>query len=124
MKFVCEKYCTHNLFKMFRNARAFVRNAPFLVGSAKANQSTSSSASCWSCDNKLTEQETRAFFCPCATKVILPVNSENSYFDLFGLNVNYEVEKKDLVKKFRASMRQLHPDLFTLKSEVSWIFEF
>ena len=104
---------------MLRNATNFIRNTYTRVTLLKNSYSTSST-SCWSCSRELTGQEAKAFFCPCKSKVILPVNQENNYFDLFDLKVNYEIEKKDLVKKFRTYMRKLHPDLFTLKSEVSF----
>jgi hypothetical protein len=74
---------------------------------------------CWSCQKKLTEKESRGFFCPCERDIILPVNVKNTYYDLFEIQPEYDINKKELTKKFRALMRKLHPDLFTLKSDVS-----
>ncbi len=77
------------------------------------------SQACWSCDRKISAIEAKNFFCPCERRILLPVNSAATYFDLLGVDANYTIIKKDLTHKFRQLMRRLHPDLFTLKSTVS-----
>ncbi len=76
------------------------------------------STHCWSCKRNLDENELKSCFCPCSRKQILPVNLKSTYFDLFHLNADYKIEKHQLTKLFRQLMRKLHPDLFTLESEV------
>ena len=73
---------------------------------------------CWSCGKLLTDNESKNFFCPCPSILILPVNQSNNYFKLFGIDVKYKIHKDILTKVFRQLMRKLHPDLYTLKSEV------
>ncbi len=74
---------------------------------------------CWSCDRTLSDAECKSFFCPCKKKKILPVPIRNtSYFDLFGLKAEYNIDKQELAKSFRQLMRKLHPDLYHQSSEV------
>lgn len=75
---------------------------------------------CWSCKKELSDKESRSFFCPCEKDIILPVHEKNTYYDLFEILPEYDIDKKELTKKFRALMRKLHPDLYTLKSDVSF----
>ncbi len=75
---------------------------------------------CWSCRKELSEKDSRGFFCPCEKDIILPLNEKNTYYDLFEIEPKYDIDKKELTKKFRALMRKLHPDLYTLKSDVSF----
>jgi hypothetical protein len=75
---------------------------------------------CWSCSKALSDTQCRSFFCPCEKKKILPVPIRNtSYFDLFGLKPEYNVDKEALTKNFRQLMRKLHPDLYHQSSEVT-----
>lgn len=73
---------------------------------------------CWHCNHKLNEQERRKFFCPCESKIILPVEPNTNYFDMFDLTQEFMVDKDLLRKNFRQLMRKLHPDLYAQKSEV------
>ena len=91
-----------------------------LNGEVTRNLSSNKDTNCWSCSKPLTENETKSFFCPCEKRVILPVNPSTNYFDMFDLNVEYPIEKKQMVKKFRDHMKKLHPDLFTMKTEVKF----
>ena len=76
---------------------------------------------CWSCDRLLSNKESRSFFCPCEKQKILPSNiAGTSYFDLFSIDSNYDIDKKTLTKNFRQLMRKLHPDLYTQSSEVNF----
>lgn len=76
---------------------------------------------CWSCKRELTDKESKKFFCPCEKDIILPVNEKNNYYDVFDLKHEYEIDKVELKKRFRALMKKLHPDLYTLKSDVSFV---
>lgn len=101
---------------MFR--RFLMRPLIPLIRTSKRNLIETHFSNCWSCNRLLTEKQSKKFFCPCHLKKILPVNLSNNYFELFDLNVDYDVDKQKLKSKFRELMRQLHPDLFTLKSQV------
>lgn len=90
--------------------------------SALFTRFNSSTSKCWSCQRILTELEMKSFFCPCDLKKILPVNKSQNYFQLFNLNTNYKIDKSVLTKNFRQSMRKLHPDLYTQKSDVIYIY--
>jgi molecular chaperone HscB len=43
---------------------------------------------------------------------------QRNYFEIFGLSVDFNLNKKELTKSFRQLMRKLHPDLFAHKNEV------
>jgi molecular chaperone HscB len=73
---------------------------------------------CWSCKRLLLDKEKKAFFCPTPCNAILPVNPTINYFELFNIDLNYNINATKITKKFRELMRKLHPDLFTLKTEV------
>lgn len=73
---------------------------------------------CWSCKRKLNEAESKEVICPCPNKVILPVNHNENYFDVFKLPVTFELDQPFLTRTFRNIMRVLHPDMHTYKSEV------
>ena len=73
---------------------------------------------CWSCNRKLSENEAKSFFCPCPEKKIYHPDYTKNYFELFDIKPDYEIDKKDLARKFRNLMRKLHPDLFAQRGEV------
>lgn len=71
---------------------------------------------CWSCNRKLNEKEYKSPFCPC--EKILPTNKNINYYELFNLDIDYNIDRANLTKRFRQLMRKLHPDLYTQDSEV------
>lgn len=82
------------------------------------HQTRTAARKCWSCERELNQTDAKAFFCPCEKNIILPVNNDVNYFEMFDLQPAYKIDKSTLTKNFRQLMRKLHPDLFTLKSEV------
>ena len=99
---------------MFRRSLSLVK----LVKASAKSRSQLNNYNCWSCHRLLTDKEAKQLFCPCECKYILPVNKNVNYFELFNLDTNYAVNKTKLTNKFRELMRKIHPDLFTLKTEV------
>lgn len=73
---------------------------------------------CWSCKKPLNDLEIKSQFCPCDKNVILPVNNKMNYYEIFNIHTDFNIDKTELTKIFRQKMRKLHPDLFTLKSDV------
>ncbi|CAF3597128.1 unnamed protein product [Rotaria sordida] len=72
---------------------------------------------CWQCQRKLDRNECPSY-CPCEKHVLLPVRSEIDYFRLFDLSRSFEIDTKQLTRMFRNTMKFLHPDLFTNKSDI------
>ncbi len=64
---------------------------------------------CWKC-----AQETSARFCPHCGAIQPPASN---YFDFFELPPRLHLDTSDLEHRFYALSRQLHPDLFSRKSE-------
>lgn len=68
---------------------------------------------CWSCGTAVA-----SLFCGnCNT--LQKVNKKRNYFDLLGLDFNYDVKLSDLSQKYRQLQSVLHPDKFANKSSVS-----
>ncbi|CAF0837916.1 unnamed protein product [Rotaria sordida] len=72
---------------------------------------------CWQCQRKLDRNECPSY-CPCEKHVLLPVRSEIDYFRLFDLSRSFEIDTKQLTRMFRNTMKFLHPDLSTNKSDI------
>ena len=66
-------------------------------------------AICWNCG-----QEISARFCPACGAIQPPASN---YFEFFDLPPRLHLDAADLERRFYALSRQLHPDLFSRKSE-------
>lgn len=66
-------------------------------------------SNCWNCGSA-----TAGHFCP-NCKALQPPAAD--YFEFFGIPRHLAIDLKDLEKRFYALSRQLHPDLFSRKSE-------
>ena len=69
---------------------------------------------CWKC-GKDTDVDKEMFFCQCG--VIQEVDKLN-YFQILRLPEEYDVDLESLSNKYKNLQKQLHPDKFSLKSEV------
>ncbi|WCJ43866.1 DNAJ heat shock N-terminal domain-containing protein [Euphorbia peplus] len=70
-------------------------------------------AKCWNCN----AQSQRLLFLVCdSCKAIQPVDQSVDYFQIFGLEKNYEI-KENLDGKYKDWQKKLHPDLVHSKSE-------
>lgn len=78
---------------------------------------------CWKCNSAV---EKGLLFCDKCFVIQRPSN-EGNFFQLFGLKNVYDVDDLALSKKFRELQKVLHPDKFSLHSQVlelSMIFFF
>lgn len=106
----CLSYCLNNSVELCIKKRPKIKlYKPYFQRS---------NYNCWSCKKNLDELEARSQFCPCHKNVILPLNNKVNYFDIFNIDKQYRIDSTELTKTFRQKMRKLHPDLFTMKSDV------
>lgn len=103
-----------NRYFSFKNSRLMLKK----ILSSQNIGFQKSFYNCWSCKKNLAELETKSQFCPCEKNVILPVNNKMNYYEIFNIDTDFKIDKTELKKKFRQKMQKLHPDLFTLKSNV------
>jgi len=71
---------------------------------------------CWKCGDMINLNQD--LFCNSCEVVQKPTDDAN-YFEILGVEKEFDVDAKELTKKFRLLQMQLHPDRFTQKSEVS-----
>ncbi|KAA8516831.1 hypothetical protein F0562_017351 [Nyssa sinensis] len=93
----------------------FIRN---LNSSGKSQFCSESServlARCWNCD----AVAPRELFLVCEScRSVQPVDHSVDYFQIFGLEKNYEIEDENLEGKYKNWQKKLHPDLVHSKSE-------
>ncbi|KAF7804214.1 Iron-sulfur cluster co-chaperone protein HscB, mitochondrial [Senna tora] len=69
---------------------------------------------CWNCHAM---PESAPFLVCDSCRTIQPVDKSVDYFDIFGLEKNYDVEGKNLEGKYKEWQKKLHPDLVHSKSE-------
>lgn len=67
---------------------------------------------CWNCGQKYSSLR---FFCEKCTAV-QEISPEVNFFDMFDLEENFNMDRKELQRKFTNLQRQLHPDKFTSRS--------
>lgn len=80
-----------------------------------ARKFESDSVSCWKCG--VTVDLKKVLFCNYCEVVQKP-KYDVDFFEIFGMKRTFEVDSKELTKKFRLLQMQLHPDRFSQKSEV------
>ena len=74
-----------------------------------------SNHSCWKCGRML--NGTEQFFCECG--VVQPPSTERTLFEIVDLPTDFDLDVKKLQERYRQLQQSLHPDRFTLKSQVS-----
>ena len=80
-----------------------------------ANYATTFSQHCWKCKETLIPERDQ-YFCICG--IIQPPHPERSYFRVFGLEEDFDIDTKALNLSFRRLQSKLHPDKFEQKSQV------
>ena len=70
---------------------------------------------CWKCETEI-DPERDQYFCECG--LIQPPVEERTYFGVVEVEEEFDIDTKEMTKKFRARQSQLHPDKFAQKSEV------
>jgi len=77
----------------------------------------------WKCDHllgsKTNQSKVRLFCDKCNT--IQALDNNQNYFELFDLNVSFDVDLLELTKQFRSLQMLSHPDKFGRMSEVSYV---
>ena len=97
-------------------ARTWQRPAAGLTRAA-SQHSRDAGLSCWSCNADVSDGglKTPMFCGKCGS--IQPVVADANLFDVFGLEHRFDVDVKDLEKRYKVLMAQMHPDRWMQKSE-------
>ena len=74
---------------------------------------------CWKC-GKAINAELEQFFCSCG--VMQPPIESRSYFQVFGMKENFDVDLHQLKQQFQKLQVLLHPDKSANKSPVKFLF--
>lgn len=69
---------------------------------------------CWACGIQAPEAPFLA--CP-SCKSVQPLDSSLNFFQIFNVEPGFDVDAKDLERKYKDWQKKLHPDLFQRKSE-------
>lgn len=69
---------------------------------------------CWNCHESLSP--THAFCGHCNS--LQPLNPDHTHFQVLGIERNFNIDTRALVKIFRKLQAQFHPDRYSTKSEV------
>ncbi|XP_025077042.1 iron-sulfur cluster co-chaperone protein HscB, mitochondrial-like [Pomacea canaliculata] len=69
---------------------------------------------CWNC-GRTTDPSEELFFCKCG--VVQTPADGMTYFTLFGIDQNFEIDIKKLSEEYKNLQKRLHPDMFSNKSK-------
>ncbi|XP_028784882.1 iron-sulfur cluster co-chaperone protein HscB homolog [Neltuma alba] len=97
----------HEPSRYFGNVRVSIRS----VCSASSQKIESR---CWNCH---AIPESAPFLVCQSCRSIQPVDKSIDYFDIFGLEKNYDIEVKNLEGEYKNWQKKIHPDLVHSKSE-------
>lgn len=86
------------------------------INITRRHYSTKAERKCWKCGNNVDNKE-QLFFCKCG---VVQSIKEVDYFELMGIPESFDIDLTSLTQRYRDLQRQLHPDKYTLKSEVRW----
>lgn len=103
---LCRNAANYSLFDTHISRRMFSTSTVRLYSSGRK---------CWKC-NKDTSSSSELFFCECGV-VQAPIRDMN-YFSLFGIDITFDIDEQSLSRMHKDLQMKLHPDKFTLKSEV------
>lgn len=124
-----DKLCVFG-FNSGREANAQLNRYPHLIRKF-ASSAASAVKSCWKCGRALDKPNVAIekagsawdpsvlFYCTNAECGVLQPATDNSYFTLFGLEENYDIDEKELTKRFKKMQQRLHPDKSVHLSSVS-----
>jgi len=70
---------------------------------------------CWKCGSTI-DPNKEQYFCVCG--VVQPPIDRRSLFQVMGLEEGYDIDIKDLARKYHDLQRLLHPDRYSQKEEV------
>lgn len=80
----------------------------------KTNFSTKANRTCWKCGNDVDTKD-EVFFCKCG--VVQEVKGLD-FFELMGFPESFDIDTKALAQRYRDLQTLLHPDKYSLKTEV------
>ncbi|KAK4272658.1 hypothetical protein QN277_021179 [Acacia crassicarpa] len=95
-------------------SRYFLLNAGISVKSVCSVSSQKIETRCWNCH---ATPESAPFLVCQSCRSIQPADKSIDYFDIFGLEKNYDIEVSTLEGKYKNWQKKLHPDLVHSKSE-------
>ena len=96
----CSFYCNHH--------------TDFVAVSAKSATSDDG-VHCWKCGSVVAQ--THVLFCGECRVVQKPAPGAD-YFEILGVEADFDLDVKQLTNKFRLLQMQLHPDRFSTRTEV------
>ena len=73
-------------------------------------------SACWKC-GKQVDAVQNMFFCECG--IVQSPSESFNYFEVLGVETSFKQDSRQLTEIYRNLQRQLHPDRFSQKSEVS-----
>ncbi|KAK4767650.1 hypothetical protein SAY86_015400 [Trapa natans] len=93
----------------------FLESLQFISSRSYSSHPVENSATrCWNCDYLARSSP----FLVCETcRSVQPVDDSVDYFNIFGLEKNYEIDGNNLEGKYKDWQKKLHPDLVHTKSE-------
>jgi len=74
---------------------------------------------CWNCQTLLDIRP--CLFCKNCSLIQSPDDQKLNYFELFNINVQYDIDTAQLTSKFRKLQNVMHPDRFSNKTEVNFV---
>ncbi|XP_018101045.1 hscB mitochondrial iron-sulfur cluster co-chaperone L homeolog isoform X1 [Xenopus laevis] len=88
---------------------------PNFTYSIRTYCATTQSRLCWSCQAQLSRAD---LFCPACT-TLQPPDESKDFFQVLDCEKSFNVNTRELQRKYRNLQRLLHPDFFSQKSELS-----
>nr|AAH74193.1 MGC82090 protein [Xenopus laevis] len=86
---------------------------PNFTYSIRTYCATTQSRLCWSCQAQLSRAD---LFCPACT-TLQPPDESKDFFQVLDCEKSFNVNTRELQRKYRNLQRLLHPDFFSQKSE-------
>lgn len=74
---------------------------------------------CWNCQTILDIRP--CLFCKSCSIIQSPEDQNLNYFELFNINVQYDIDTAILTSNFRKLQNLMHPDRFSNKTEVNFV---
>lgn len=113
------KTLTKSLPKLSNKHAVFTYRNPMVLNKHQKtlffyrNHTNRAERQCWKCGRTTEKQE--LFFCECG---VVQSVAEVDYFRLFGIEQTFDIDANDLSVRLKELQKILHPDKYTLKSEV------
>lgn len=120
LKHCLKNSCPRKVYSTVHNNQHVKNNIDFrLKIPGILRYSSDSPAKCWQCDYPFKSE----FFCQKCKALQEPPGKLN-YFQIIGVHESYDINGKELHKKYRDLQNVLHPDRFGNKTEASFVLFF